>query len=210
MFHRGFPDKKVRVCKHCAPYVEVKLAVGGDEDSGHPLGPGRAASVEKSYLNNDTFVKSFQSRRRVLAPEDSVHAHHLLNRVLEKHAAMFLTGNDLLIKPKQDEAADEANEGDEDNSPKTLQAEHVPEVDVNRIRQGGGVALSHSKDPAPIFPAANTVHDCLSLLLDPSILAMSVLPSFQRLKDGLTSAHHIAVNVEPQPLPSITQPIFCY
>lgn len=203
MFHRGHPKTKVRVCKWCALYVEAKLSINPEEEKA----ANHAASLDRGYLN-DTFVKSFQSKRKILAPEDAVNAGHRLNRILQRFDTQFLAGNDLFVKSNDDTAGAGGPTDDDDEDAeaplKTIQAERMPEVEVARFLQ------SSHKEPQPAFPAG-TAHDCMSILFESSVPTSAfVSPSFQRLKDCLTSAHHVAINAEPEPLPPVVQPMYYY
>lgn len=201
MYHRASPKAKVRICKYCAPYVEARLTEKMEEE--------RAASLERPGIYNEAFVKNFSSTKRILlAPEDAVHAGYRLNRILQRNEALFLASNDLFIHRHQssndEQQDDEEDDQDEDAPPKTVRADRVE----------GNIALAmHSspatiKDPCMNFPAASA-QDCMSILFE-SAIPVTTIPSFQRLKDSLKSAHHVAINAEPQTLLAVVQPMFYY
>jgi hypothetical protein len=202
MFHRASPKTKVRICKFCVPYVDARLTTKIEEE--------RAASLERPGIYNETFVKNFASTKRVLlAPEDAVHAGYRLNRILQRSEALFLPSNDLFIRKDETNlnGEDDAdNDNDDDAPPKTVRTV-LMEGDVRKSLQTSSPATA-IKDPQMNFPAA-CAQDCMSILFDSSIVAATI-PSFQRLKDCLTSAHHVAINAEPQSPPAVVQPMFYY
>lgn len=205
MFHRASPKTKVRICKFCVTYVDARLTTKIEEE--------RAASLERPGIYNETFVKNFASTKRVLlAPEDTVHAGHRLNRILRRNEAVFLSSNDLFIRKQEnqsgcadgDDNGDSDADDDDDGPPKTVRAVFM-EGDVRKVLQTSSTAF---KDPQMNFPAA-IQQDCMSVLFDTTV-TFSPIPSFQRLKDCLTSAHHVAINAEPQSPPAVVQPMFYY
>jgi hypothetical protein len=117
-------------------------------------------------------------------PEEAVNAASLMNRSLRKHEALFMPANDLLIR----------KETDEDVEYVTLACEKAP-------RPGLAVMATC---PRPTFPSgvASSPAEGIALLFDN--LPSHVTTAFSRVRDGLRSAHHLAVEAEPQTLPAVT------
>lgn len=210
MFHRGFPKTKVRVCKYCVRYIEAKLLKENIDPnvSNATASPGTA---DRHGFLSETFVKSFQSKRKVIAPEDAVNTGHRLNRTLQKYEAIFLSGNDLFCRKKEEVEQGDQDDDNEDETPSTLKCTKIPSLDAVNLMTAASSHLTQNAIAASalnMFPLGTNA-DCMSVLFEvtaPHIVA----PSFQRFKDGLLSAHHIAVNSEPQPLPLVIQPPLYY